>query len=153
MKRYITKIGNRSRARKFATEKAKRELKESIAINKDVLRFIRQPINNRSYNIMDLMLRTEKVYRYVETELSRSQINLLIYLYNIESASTKKISEDMSMPRLSASKLIYILNRKDLLVSKRVGNANYVYITEEGKRSVKTFVDIVTKQEFNILSK
>lgn len=102
---------------------------------------------------MDLLLRVAKVQSSVYDELTPRESVILIYLYNIETVSTTKLAKDVSLSKESITDRIFDLSKKEMLISKRAGKSNYIYITEEGRRAVRTFVDLIAKQEFNILDK
>lgn len=145
-KRYVRKIGSRSSQRKILLKQAREKQHAAENINKNLLIFLRTPFEKRAYNVMDYFIR---VYKSIKSqhELSYNELYLLIYLYNVEFSSSKNAGEYLSLDSRTINSLVFDLSNKDMLTSNRVGKFNYMYITELGRRAVKTLLDIINKQQ------
>lgn len=146
LKAYIKKIGNRSRWRKFALAEARENLKVSQNENKEIIQFIRTPFEKRGFNIMDLAIRFNKTYEQ-QDELSYKELYLLLYLYNVEFNSSFNISKQLGLSRYLVNELVFEVKNKGMIVSKKAGRFNYVYITDFGRAAVKRFIELVKKQK------
>lgn len=144
---YIKKIGSRSRARKYRAQESAVRLKACKDENKSVLRFLRKPLEKRGINVMELMIRMLKTFHELTNQITYKEIYLLLYLYNVEYSSSVALEKELYLTRDMVGHLVKSTGHKGFLVSKRVGRGNYLYITEEGRRVIKSFLDLNTKQK------
>lgn len=102
---------------------------------------------------MDLMLRIHSAYVQVKQEVSYDQMMIMLYLHAFETPSTRRIAFDMKINIARAHENVQKLTAMNLVKAVRTGQTNYTYITEEGKKAVKTFMDLVINTETNLLKK
>lgn len=146
LKKHIEKIHQRSYQRKKRVEELTKRLYRENQSLRSIKKFIDTPFEKRSYNALDYFFRLKLVTRELAGHISQTQLMILIYLQNIETTSSKNLKAVLGLTTSSVRNDVYELAKSGYLISKQInGLNNYMYITEEGKKAVKTFLDLMAK--------
>lgn len=150
LKRYITKVQSRSRQRALRLKVAYQRIKEEQQKTLSLSRFVNSGFDRRIYNVGELLIRFNRTLEQLKSEITHSQIFILIYLYNRESASNKEISAAIGNTTETVKSMVHELSKRELVNSRRLGASNYVYATFEGKAVAKRFIELIKKQKIDI---
>lgn len=146
LKDYVRKVARKGYLRKKIIRDLREKLKESELRNKDIQMFLRTSFEKRVHNAMDYMLRFHRTYEQ-QKDLTYRDLYLLMYLYKSESSSTKQAADWLGMSVESVTQIVFDLSKKDMLVSRKIGRFNYMYVTEYGKTVIRSFFEVLRKQK------
>lgn len=151
LKAYATKRSQYYRIKKYALRDCQKKVIEVRNENKDIATYIRAGFDRKNFELLDYTLRYRSVVNLVKDEATEDEIFILVFLSNVDFATQRILKT-----KLNFSTMLLLTRTKSLELKgfiknqKSYGTNNYIYITEEGKKVVRSFVELMKKtQQFN----